>query len=98
MKPSLSVVEAKLLKHQYLFMRQEEKTVIVICIHPTANTCKAKIRYYPPHDTSTITEISTEIQLQAILHHTSRRLHDLQKPVLITLDKEQLKNLILLVE
>lgn len=92
------IVEAKLSKHQYLLIRREAK--IRNCdIYPNYNkVLEAKKRCYPSHEAFIVTETMAEIRLQALLDHTSTRLHELQTPVLLTLDDDQLKNLILLVK
>lgn len=81
------VVESKLTKHQYLLIRQSMKEHNCNLYPPYYKVLQAKIRCYPPRSDITITEISAEVKLQALLNHTTERILLVQNNVIKSLKK-----------
>ncbi|KAF2891468.1 hypothetical protein ILUMI_14705 [Ignelater luminosus] len=77
---SASFVQKKLTKNQYVAIHTETK-IHNADIYPTyAELLLAKKRRYP--ENISVTEVSAEIVLQSLLHHTVRRIMITQKDVL----------------
>lgn len=92
------IVEANLSKHQYLLIRQEAKNRNANIYPSYHKVLEAKSRCYPPKEAQTVTESSAEIRLQELLDHTTTRILELQKPVVLSLPVDYLNNLVLLVK
>lgn len=80
------VVESKLTKHHYLLFRQSMNKHNCNLYPPYYKVLQAKIRCYPRSDV-TITEISAEVKLQALLNHTTERILLVQNNVIKSLKK-----------
>jgi hypothetical protein len=93
------MVETKESKHSYLIHRATAKNQFAD-IYPSYHKIRdAKSRCYPNKEGQTITETSAEIRLQDLLDHTTRRILDLQKPVIENLSHDDdLNNITLLIK
>jgi hypothetical protein len=83
---ALSVlVEYKLSKSQYQGLRSTSKENHCKLYPPYKKVIQAKHRCYPPHTAISITEISAEVHLQALLSHTVERILFLEDDVIRSL-------------
>ena len=89
------VIEGKLSKHQYSLIRSQAKERNANIYPSYNNIVKAKQRCYPPKENITITESSAEVQLQALLDHTTRRIIETVESVITFLPTDH-KNLIMI--
>lgn len=83
------IVDAKLTRHQYNIVRSKDKGKFP-CYSYIQN---AKKNCYPDQDSIQVTSTSAQVNLQALLDHTTARLLEVQKEVINTMDAETIGNL-----
>lgn len=90
------LVEAKLTRHQYNVVRSQAMKTRCKIFPAYYLVREAKRLCYPDSDAITITETSAEVQLQALLNHSVKRIVEVQKEVLEALKEDDLINLVLI--